>query len=417
MASNGRRGRRSGVSVTERADGRFHAAVPWRDEYGTSHRTFVYGRTISEVLQKVGEVQERLRRGSPISDSGATLESYALAWIDTTLAVSDRKNSTKALYGTLMRTHVVGSRLGARPLRTITPSHIERWIAELKLNGKAPSTVRQIYTVLRAILDTAVRDRLLAINPAAAVPRPRVERTEAGLLTTTDLHSLLAAASRSRYLPFFEFLAHTGLRRGEAMALRWSDVDLTRRILRIEATLSRVDGELIRTSTKTARSRRQVPISPRVASILKSLRERQRVERVHAGSEWVETPFVFTTETGQASDPRNALRAFKESARKAGLDPSISLHSLRHTAASIMLENGIPLKLVSEVLGHSSVAITGDVYGHVTPQATHAALSHLGALLEQKPEPESIDVRSDVIPDDSPQREPQDLGSQAPDLR
>ncbi len=381
MPPSRKKRKNTGISITERADGRFQAAVPWKDDYGASRRTFVYGTNADEVADRVEEVQERIRSRQPVTDSRATLESYATAWIDSTLAASERKPSTKALYGGLARTHIIGSRLGARPLRSVAPSHIERWVAELKASGKSSSTIRQVYTVLRAILDTAVRDKLLALNPAAEVSRPRVHRTEAGHLTPEELRALLVAAETTRYRPLFALLANTGLRRGEALALRWADVDLKNHTLRIGATLSRVNGELIRTSTKTATSRRNVPISPVAVEILKALRERQRAERTIAGSEWVATPFVFTTETGEPSDPRNALRAFKSAARRAGLPATVGLHTLRHTAASTMLENGVPLKVVSEILGHSSVAITGDVYGHVTPQASHAALTLLGDAL------------------------------------
>jgi len=107
---------------------------------------------------------------------------------------------------------------------------------------------------------------------------------------------------------------------------------------------------------------------------------RQRAERLHAGSQWVQTPFVFTTELGEPCDPRNALRALKAASAKAGL-PGIGLHTLRHSSASVMIVNGVPLKVVSEILGHASIAITGDVYGHVSPDVSREALDRLSAAL------------------------------------
>jgi len=134
------------------------------------------------------------------------------------------------------------------------------------------------------------------------------------------------------------------------------------------------------TSTKTAKSRREVPITDRTAAILQELRARQVAERDRAGSQWNETGYVFTTAFGEPCDPRNALRALKAAAEQASL-PSIGLHTLRHSAASTMLANGVPLKVVSEILGHSSISITGDIYGHVSPDISVAAMQVLSDAL------------------------------------
>jgi integrase len=142
----------------------------------------------------------------------------------------------------------------------------------------------------------------------------------------------------------------------------------------------RIDGALVVTEPKTAKSNRFVPISAPAEHLLQDVRGSQAAERLRAGSAWHETGFVFTTETGDPCDPRNALRAFKVAAARAGL-PDAGLHTLRHSAASAMLSHGVPLKVVSEILGHSSIAITGDVYGHVSPDVLRDAIATLGAVL------------------------------------
>jgi integrase len=236
--------------------------------------------------------------------------------------------------------------------------------------------------VLRAILDTAVRDGAIAVNSSAAIRRPKGTSREAAHLTPAQVAELLDAAQSTRYAPLFELLVHTGLRRGEALALRWTDVDLDldRGTLRVRGTLARIDGTLVVTEPKTAKSNRFVPVSAPAELLLRDLQRDQAAERVHAGSAWHETGYVFTTETGEPCDPRNALRAFKVAATPAGL-PSAGLHTLRHSAASVMLTHGVPLKVVSEILGHSSIAITGDVYGHVSPDVSRDAVATLGAVL------------------------------------
>ena len=372
--------RRGDVPTTRRKDGRLVAVIGWTDELDRTQRTYIYGRTQAEVNDKHAAIVRRLADGMTATDSPGRLDTFASAWLKSTLPASDRKMSTKTLYASLTRSHILGSDLGTMPLRSVKPRHVEAWVTGLRSKGLRPSTVRQIYTVLRAILDTAVRDDLLARNPAAALTRPKVEKREAAYLVPDQIRTLLAAAEGSRYAALFALLVNTGLRRGEALALHWTDIDLEDRVLRVRGTLSRVDGNLVVTTTKTERSRRSVPLSSAAVEILRGVRARQRAERLHAGSQWVQTPFVFTTELGEPCDPRNALRALKAASAKAGL-PGIGLHTLRHSSASVMIVNGVPLKVVSEILGHASIAITGDVYGHVSPDVSREALDRLSAAL------------------------------------
>ena len=210
------------------------------------------------------------------------------------------------------------------------------------------------------------------------IRRPKVTGKEAAYLTTAQVADLLRAAENTRYAPLFALLVHTGLRRGEALALGWTDIDLTTRMLRVRGTLARVQGRLLVTEPKTAKSKRFVPLSAPAQRLLREVRAAQNDERQRAGSAWHETGFVFTTEFGEPCDPRNGLRALKVAATRAGLADA-GLHTLRHSAASVMLTHGIPLKVVSDILGHSSIAITGDVYGHVAPDVSRGAMDVLGA--------------------------------------
>jgi integrase len=379
-----RRGNREGSKPTQRADGRWQQSVAWTDQHGRPQRTYVYGKTRSEVRTKLKAVVERLDRGQPARDDQRTLAAFTEHWIGSSLAASDRKPSTKAGYETLARKHVIGSSLGGMSLGRIKPSHIEGWVFELRARKLSESTVRSIYTVLRAVLDTAVRDGLLATNPCAAVTRPRVAHQEAQCLTPDQLRTLLDNAAAGRYAPLFLLLARTGMRRGEALAVQWSDVDFKKHEVRVRGTLARVNGELTVTTPKTATSRRTLPMGEVVEGIFHDLLARQKTERLAAGTKWTGcrpgTGFVFTTEFGGPSDPRNALRALKSAGRAAKL-PTIGLHTLRHTAATTMLNNGVPIHVVSRLLGHSSIAITVDTYGHVSSDDSRAAMDALAAAL------------------------------------
>ncbi len=284
------------------------------------------------------------------------------------------------MYATVAHTHIIDSDLGATALHRLTARKVEAWVAERRRKGLAELTIRSTYTVLCSVLDTAVRDRAIAENPTAVVKRPMVTAKEALFLSPAQIEGILEESQDSRYQPVFAVLANTGLRRGEALALRWGDVDLTNRRIQVRGTLSREHGDLVVTDTKTEKSKRVLFMTDELAGILRGVGKRQAEERLRAGSVWQETGFVFTTELGHPCDPRNALRSFKVAAERVGV-PQAGLHTLLHSAASVMLSKGVPLKVVSEILGHSSTAITRDVHGHVAPDVAADAMKALSGAL------------------------------------
>jgi integrase len=306
-----------------------------------------------------------------VRDSSQRLADWVEHWIDTALEASPRKESTKTLYRALARKHLSPAPFGATPLDKLRKTHIDGLIVTLRNRGLSPSAVRQIYTVLRAILDDAKLDGHIAENPAIKVPRPRIARKEARHLSAAE-----AAADGLRYRPVLALIAATGLRRGEALALRWDAVNLTDGTLKVAASLSRVDDRLLITEPKSSRSRRTIPLSPPVVALLKTQKVNQVAERLRAGDQWTDRGLVFTTESGTAVDPISVLRAIQLAARKAGIE-GVGVHTLRHSAAVAWLEAGVHIKAVADLLGHSSIAITGDIYGHTSDATTRSAIDGL----------------------------------------
>jgi integrase len=368
-----------GKRPEHRCRGRWVGAIEVT-EGATRRRAAFYGRTKADVKASIKRAQARVDLGAPAKDAKALLSVVVTAWIASTLEASDLKPSTKATYATLLRSQVLTDDIASKPLADLKPGHVEQLTVRMRDKGCSPSTIRQTYTVLRSVLETAVRDELLASNPATKVKRPGVPRTEAHYLSIAEVASLLEATKKSRYAPLLRLLVATGLRRGEALALRWSDVDLTNGLLRVRGTVSRVNGHLLVSEPKTERSRRDVPLSPTTVALLRSVKVSQAAERLKAASIWVETGLVFTTERGTAVDPRNALRAIRTAAKALGMS-GVGLHTLRHSFATHMLAAGVPLHTVSELLGHSSVAVTGDVYGHVSTEGARSAVERLSATM------------------------------------
>ncbi|TAM68291.1 site-specific integrase [Mycobacterium sp.] len=385
-------------NVYQRPNGRWEARLRYRDpDTGEQKRVSVYGATQKAALAELDKVRDRLKEGQPPRDATTTLAQWMTHWRATTLAASDRKQATRELYANLSRKHIEGAPIGRVRLDRLRPSDVEKLVLDMRSQMKpgertddnpnpdpvralSDSTIRSTYTVLRAGLDGAVRDGLLAKNPAAAVKRPGVERQEAHHLDRDNVVKLLDAARGSRYHPALVLIASTGLRRGEAAALRWEHVDLGARSLRVAATVARVDGKLMTTPPKTERSRRAVPLSVPVVEMLRAHRARQKRERLQAGNQWRENGLVFATEFGTQVDPRNLLRTIQAAAKKAGLQ-DVDVHTLRHSAASAWLEGGVHIKAVADLLGHSSISITGDIYGHAEDATARAAVDGLADSL------------------------------------
>jgi integrase len=269
-------------NVYQRANGTWEARMTYIDpDTGRRRRVSFYAKTAKAARAEMKKARDRVDAGAPVKDASTTVGDWLSHWRATTLAVSDRKESTRTLYDLLARRYLEPAPFGATPLDKLRPSDVEALILRLRAKTKpgrpdpdsdaepAPvralsdSTIRSTYTVLRSALDGAVRDGLLARNPAAQVRRPGVERTEAHHLDADAVTAVLRAAETSRYHPALVLIASTGMRKGEALALSWDRVDLDAGVLRVAATISRIGGRLVITEPKTDRARRTVPIPPR----------------------------------------------------------------------------------------------------------------------------------------------------------
>jgi integrase len=384
-------------TVAKRARGGWEAKLTYIDpESGQRRRASFYAPTAKAARKKMNDARDRIAEGAPVRDATRSVADWLAHWRATTLAASSRKESTQVLYAGLCRSHLEVAPFGLIPLDRLRPSDIDALVLAMRTKTKpgpngvgkpgdpvralSDSTIRQVYTVLRAGLDGAVRDGLLARNPAALIKRPGVERREARHLDTAAVSAVLRAAEESRYHSALALIAATGLRKGEALALRWDRVDLDGGALKVAATIGRVGTRLVITEPKTERSRRAVPLNPAVVAMLRRHQTAQKKDKMKAGSEWVDSGLVFTNESGGPVEPRNLLRVIETAAKTAGVE-GIGVHTLRHSAAVAWLDAGVHIKAVADLLGHSSIAITGDVYGHTSEDTARAAVDGLAGQL------------------------------------
>lgn len=388
-----RRGNGEGSVSAEPGRGGYVGKVRVTDpSTGASRRVTVRGKTRKEVRDKLREVVKRSEAGRAVVDSRLTVKAYLERWQDAGLVARGRGRSTVQGYRYAIERQLVPF-LGDLPLNRLRPSDVERFLVAMakgevgeRKRPYAESTIRTSFTVLKLALDDAVRDGLLARNPAASVTRPKVSRQEARVLTPDETRRLLKAAEKHRLYPWLILVGSLGLRKGESLALRWEDVDLEAGTLKVTGTLNRFRGEdgkwQLERGEPKAKSRRTLDISetPALVELLRKVKRSQAEERLKAGAAWTEKGVVFSTPLGTYVDPRNALRAVKGWAEKAGLDAGVCVHTMRHTSATAQLDAGLSPKVVAEVLGHSDTRVTMETYAHALDPAKARAVKASAAL-------------------------------------
>jgi integrase len=271
--------------------------------------------------------------------------------------------------------------LGSIRLEALRHEHVVVFVDALAVEGRGAPTIKAILAVLRSALGDAVRTRRLTHNPAEHVRTPDGSQAERVPWTADQAAHFLDHVAGDRLAELFEVIIGTGLRRGEALALQWADVDLDRRVLRVRRSVTDVGGRLVIGKPKTVGSAAGVGLSDRVVAALVRQRERQVFEALEWADGYSDGGLVFTREDGTMLRPEYVLRRFHELSAAAGL-PLVRLHDLRHLAATLMISAGVPLALVSKTLRHSQVSITANLYGHLTEEAAQAAADSLGGVLD-----------------------------------
>ncbi len=243
------------------------------------------------------------------------------------------------------------------------------------------SSVAHLHTVLHTALAQAEAWGVVPRNVARLVRPPRSPRREMTALTPEQVGGFLNAVRGDRLEALYVVAVTTGMRQGELLALRWKDIDLDARTVRVRTTLNATKSGIEFAEPKSARSRRQISLTITAVAALRRHRGAQLEERLRVGTSWPEYDLVFASEVGGPLDGSNILRrSFYPLLRSAGL-PRVRFHDLRHSAATLMLSRGVPLKIVSEILGHSQISITADTYMHVTAGMQREAAAALDAVL------------------------------------
>jgi len=347
-------------------------------------RQDVYGKTQAEAKKKLDQLKTQRADGlAPTSDK-LRVGQFLTDWLQNTVRTSVRPGTFRG-YSTIVNSYLV-PKLGGVALVKLTPQDIQRFQNDLlrtpRKDGRgtvSSGTVANARRVLGRALQQATAWRMIARNPVRLVDGPHVTRKEITPLDPDQARELLAYIKGDRLEALYTVALALGLRRGEALGLKWEDVDLDDGLLHVRRSLQRAEGKLQLLDVKTAKSRRTVSLPLFAIRALQKHRLRQEGERQAALDRWTETALVFTSPFGAPLDPQIASRSFARILERAGL-PHQRFHDLRHACASLLLAQGLELKVIQEILGHSTITITGNLYAHVMMGLKRQASSEMEAL-------------------------------------
>jgi integrase len=372
-----RRGNHEGT-IRHRKDGLVEARI----SLPGGRRKSLYGKTRAEVRRKMTEARRRLERGENIAAKGESVAAYLRRWLTATAKLSVRE-STYHAYENWVRNHLSLPRseggVGDIAVDKLTAEDVQRMLAARRQAGLSATSVDHVRRVLRIALNQAIKWGLISRNAAAMAKPPKRERHSVEPLSVAEVRTLLAATRSHRLHGLFVLAIHTGMRQGELLALRWSDVDLDKRLLRVNATLGTKDGKLTRLPPKSEQSRRTLALSSGAVAALDEQQKRQDNQRLLAGNRWKEHNLVFASTIGTPLNASNVTHDFQKALAAAGLR-RVRFHDLRHSAASFLIESGVDMRQVQDQLGHSGLAYTIGTYAHVSTAMKQRAADAMDAL-------------------------------------
>lgn len=333
------------------------------------------GKTKEEVRRKLTEAMRAHDQGLTVNPKAQTVGQFLTHWLEEVVKQRVRP-ATYRSYEQIVRNHLMPG-LGKYPLQKLTPLIVQTF-----LNAKAETgiSVEHLRRVLRSALTQAVKWDLVPRNAAALVSAPKKEKHEFAYLSPEMAKAFLVAAKEHRAEALFTVAVAVGLRLGEALGLRWQDVDLDEGTLTVRYQLQRLGGKAQLVEPKTTRARRTLPLPEFAIKALKAHKVRQLEERLMNADVWREQGLVFPSSVGTPMFERNVRRTLSAILTKCELPP-MRFHDLRHTCATLLLVQGTDPRTIMETLGHSQIALTLNTYSHVLPSLQRDAADRMNRLL------------------------------------
>ena len=373
-------------SIRKRADGRWEGryTVGYDPETGKQKFKNVLGKTQTEVKEKLKAAIEESKDLDISRADQFTLSEWLRYWLDNYGKVYLRPSSLTNYTG-FLDNQIASDKIGSIKLNKLTTNDLQQFYNRMSESGRvqrkesqnkpkglSAKSVRNIHCFISHAMNRAVDEKLISENLASRCILPKKEQTEIEILPLTDLQKFFDEAKNSGVFELYYTELATGLRRGELLGLKWTDIDFNANSIYIQRQITRTDGEVKESPLKTKNAYRQIIVPPEVTEILK-----QKKERENGFSE-----YVFSSPTGGPISPDSVLKMLHRVLKRAGLE-KVRFHALRHTFATLALQNGVDVKTLSGLLGHYSAGFTLDTYGHITPAMKQDATEKVGNFLSQ----------------------------------
>jgi integrase len=374
-----RRGHGEGTIYQRKTDGRWVAMM----SLPSGKRKAFYGDTRQEVAKRLTQALHEQEQGlGVISDERQTLASFLEGWLTTLGSLRHLESRTVDGHRSHVQHHILPA-LGNLRLTKLTTRHVEQFYAALMAKGLASTTVHHVHETLHKALEDAVRMDILPRNVSDKAQAPGYHQRDMQVLNQEQARQLRAVARGTSVDALVMVALSTGgMRQGELLGLRWRDVDLDAGVLSVRQALTfdRITHQYRFKEPKNKRSRRQIKLTLPAIQTLRHHRAQQEKQRVVLGTAWLDNDLVCPNPIGGPSAASTSYHALRKLLVKANL-PRIRFHDLRHTCATLLLRAKVNPKVVSELLGHSSVAITLDIYSHVLPDMQDDATAAMTAIL------------------------------------
>ena len=365
-------------NIIERSPGVF--LIRYRDNNGKRHNETIKGnRKRAEAVLTQHRVA--LEGGTFTGKKNLTVGLYLQGWLDT-YAVPNCSAKTVQAYRQTVNRYTVD--IAHLQLQKLEATDIQPIYADMSKQKLSNNTIDSLHKVLHIALNTAVKQGVLKRSVMAAVIAPKVVSKQVEVWDPETRSKAIEVLKDSRFGDFYLLALLTGMRKGELAGLKWANVDLERGRLQVVNTLQRISGRgLVLGVPKTERSRRSIALSDAAVGLLHEVRGKQTIQKAEIADAWTQSGFVLTHPDGMPLDSEVVSKAFTKLVKEAGF-PDLTMHGLRHTHATILLEQGVNPKVVSERLGHASVATTMDIYSHVLPDMQEKAALAIDAALAPK---------------------------------
>jgi integrase len=347
-------------------------------------KKYVYGDTKAEANKKLKALQRSLEDKAFLPARAETVEAYLWYWLE--IHSAKIKEATRIAYTTRIKACI--PHIGQIKLQQVTGEHLQKMYAILQEKHKQ-SSLHILHTVLKVAFKDAVRWKRIVRNPCEDIDGPAVQHEERPFLNADQCKQLLKAAQGTDIEGFLTMALTTGMRRGEMLGLRWSDIDMEQKFVSVQRTASFLNSSttggkytVVETTTKTKSSKRSIRLTDFLIATLKTQKKNQLEARLQAGQDWKNKDLVFCNKVGGHFSVGMLASHYKQLLQECAL-PQLHIHDLRHSAATLLASMGIPVKVVQEILGHSSVTITQNLYGHVIEGMQEEAMQKMDDLFRK----------------------------------